>query len=134
MSSRTTSRWSVRHYADTPIAIAIACAWLLLLSCVSLLPKYLKAKLGDKPAFHQAEHILVFAFTTYLLLSLSNRGSRRVSIVFVVSAVAVTSEVLQYLFTPPPYAIFEWWDVRDDFIGILGSMALFSWLATLRRN
>jgi hypothetical protein len=64
---------------------------------------------------HSAEHVLAFAVLALLLLPLARSREQKWMVVLAVFTVGVGLEIRQHqLFRQP----FEWWDVRDDGIGI----------------
>ena len=99
-----------------------------------MLPYGLKVRLGDNAHLHQIGHIGAFAITTVLLLSLTKEVERRVSVLLSVLTLAIVSEVVQFLAAPRRYAVFEWWDLRDDFLGILLGLVVLKLRAAAQRN
>jgi hypothetical protein len=87
----------------------------------SLLPIRIKATLHGKPA-HNALHILIFGFTTWLCLSLTNTRLQRwiglLSLILLATAIEVGQSV-------EFHQRIEWADVGADCLGSIAAFGLF---------
>jgi len=70
---------------------------------------------------HRISHVAAFGVLALLLLMLGRNGAQRLLATVGALALAMATEFAQYLDFRQP---FEWWDVRDDGIGILLALAL----------
>ena len=110
--------------------------WILLLLVAavvvgSLLPDGLKGALGlhGSEARHRLYHFLVFGGTALLGLAIARDLWQRVAVAGSVFALGVALEVAQYVYYDNPL---EWWDIRDDGLGVLVAV-LGTWLANYLR-
>lgn len=109
----------------------IAAPWTLCLIVGSLLPDHVKEAIGTH-SHHRPYHFIAFGATALLFLLVST--SRRQEWISLSGALALglTLETLQCLLD----GYFEWWDLRDDALGILLAFALFRvadrWLSMSR--
>jgi hypothetical protein len=71
---------------------------------------------------HRIWHFGVFGFTAVLLLVQAPNTRRHLYAVLGTFVFGVSLELLQYLVFG---GVFEWWDVRDDAIGVAGAFLLF---------
>ncbi len=76
--------------------------------------------IGSGSIAHRTGHVIAFGVLALLLLPLSRTGGQRALTISGVIAVAMATEMAQWLRFRQP---FEWWDVRDDGIGILVAWA-----------
>jgi hypothetical protein len=100
-------------------------AWLLLLVLGSL---WADAKFtlhtyrGENGVRHRVLHVLAFGSTALWFLFLSRNGRQQLLVLLAVLCLGAALELIQSL----TYRnVFEWWDVRDDFYGIVVAFMLF---------
>ena len=92
----------------------VAIVWIVCLIAVSLQP-YRPAGESDTIR-HRVFHVLSFGAAALMLLALGTDAKRESIAGLSVLCLAVAIETSQFLLYKNP---FEWWDVRDDTIGIL---------------
>lgn len=109
----------------------IAVPWTLCLIVGSLLPDHVKDSIGTH-SHHRPYHLIAFGATALLFLLISNTRRQEWIAVSGAFALGLSLETLQCLSD----GYFEWWDLRDDALGILLAFALFRmadwWLSTSR--
>jgi len=119
-----------RRHLPQRLLRLIAVPWTLCLIAGSLSPDYVKESIGTH-SYHRPFHFISFGATALLFLLISNNRRREWISVCGVFALGVTLEMLQCLLFD---GYFEWWDVRDDALGVLIVFALFRmadwWLRT----
>lgn len=105
--------------------------WTLCLIIGSLSPDYVKEGIGTH-SYHRPYHFFAFGATALLYLLISNTRRQEWMAVSTALGLGLTLETLQCLSD----GYFEWWDLRDDALGILIAFALFRmagwWLSTNR--
>lgn len=120
-----------RRYVPQRLLRVIAVPWTLCLIIGSLSPDYIKESIGTH-SHHRPYHFLSFGATALLYLLISN--TRRQEWISLAGAftLGLGLETMQSLSD----GYFEWWDLRDDALGILIAFALFRiaawWLSTNR--
>jgi hypothetical protein len=115
---RTVARWLVPF-------------WIAAVVIGSFLPGSSKAYLGTKPNpvqhpvefQHRLAHMLVFGITSLLFLLISDPRTGDVRAAGAAFLLGLLIEIGQVIFGLS--MAFEWWDVRDDFIGVLLVFLLF---------
>ena len=107
-----------------------ATVWVICLIVASLQPFRPEATKQGHSARHQIAHVAVFGATGVILLALAR--SRREDWVAVGGVVVLATfiEVAQLLLYRSPEG-FEWWDVREDSIGALLALLLWTRLKPL---
>jgi hypothetical protein len=98
----------------------IAAPWTLCLIVGSLLPDHIKEVIGTH-SHHRPYHFIAFGATALLFLLISSTRRQDWIALGGAFALGVTLETLQFLLD----GYFEWWDLRDDALGILLAFALF---------
>jgi hypothetical protein len=88
--------------------------WILSLVAISLQPYRPRGE--SRSIVHRALHIIAFGSTGLILLALGTGGKQEWTATLTVVCLAVAIESAQHLLYRGP---FEWWDVRDDAIGLL---------------
>jgi hypothetical protein len=102
----------------------IASIWIICLVVISVQP-YRPLGNGQSPsAIHRIEHLIAFATTGLLLFALSHSRKKEWTAALGVLCLAVGIETAQYLLYR---GAFEWWDVRDDAIGLVIAAILNRW-------
>jgi hypothetical protein len=102
----------------------IASIWIICLIAISLQP-YRPLGNGQSPsADHRIGHWIAFAATGLLLFALSQDRKKEWKAAFSVLCLAIGIETAQYVLYR---GAFEWWDVRDDAIGLLIAAILNRW-------
>src|SRR5947208_4755460 len=78
---------------------------------------------GARPASfqHRLFHFAAFSVAELLLLLLASNRRQELRAAAVVPALGTSIELTQHFVLLYPF--FEWWDVRDDLIGILPALA-----------
>lgn len=72
---------------------------------------------GEHDSFaHRIAHVLAFGGAALLLFPLGKGGKQEWMTALGIVTLAVSIETAQSLIYP---GVFEWWDVRDDLIGLL---------------
>jgi hypothetical protein len=108
--------------------IRISPLWVLSLVIGSLLPGAAKTALGTHvPVQHRLYHALAFGATAYLFLLIARGARERLYALLFTIGLAVAIEYLQYRISG---GVFEWWDVRDDSLGVLAAVLIFTWAAS----
>ena len=109
----------------------IAVPWTLCLIAGSLAPAYVKESIGTH-SHHRPYHFISFGATALLFLLISNTRRQEWTSLCGAFALGLTMETLQCLSD----GYFEWWDARDDTLGIVVAFALFRmadwWLSANR--
>jgi len=113
------------------IARRIAPIWVAGLVVGSFLPGTWKKTLGTQPfVLHQAvapqhrlAHLVTFGFTALLFLLLTDRPRDEARAAGAAFVLGCAIEILQFSFGLAP--VFEWWDLRDDAVGILAVWLIF---------
>ena len=116
--------------------VVVAVIWTLALIVGSLSPSKFKVAVGANPAQlipsaphhrasppHRFSHIMVFAVTAALYISLARTTTGLAWGIAGAVALGVGLETAQALVYH--YHDFEWWDVRDDLIGTLIAAAAY---------
>lgn len=105
----------------------LAVLWIACMAYFSL--RHLVRHAGAGTAAHRIEHAAAFGFLGLLVLPLSRNRVQEWMLALTIAALAATLELAQHLIFRN--TVFEWWDVRDDSIGVL-----FAWLVvrSIRRN
>jgi VanZ family protein len=99
----------------------IAIIWVICLVIFSLQPNRAPGTRG-RAIPHQSEHVVIFGATAVLLMTLArNRREEWIAAACVVG-LAVAIEFAQWGIYRMPG--FEWWDVREDSLGILLGLVL----------
>jgi len=117
--------------------------WLAGVGIGSFLPGSWKLAIGTRPYTqshfvdpqHRVLHIVTFGFTALLLMLLFDRARDRAKAAFGALLFGGAIETMQ--FATGLAAVFEWWDLRDDFFGIAATWAaveLVSGRIRLRRK
>lgn len=116
------------------IARVISRAWILGVIVLSFIPGSEKLRLGTDPYVphhavgwqHRWGHFFAFGITAVLLLlgSVWRGAEKRAATAAILLGVMI--ETIQYL--TGLAATFEWWDVRDDSVGVLVGVVLTSFL------
>jgi hypothetical protein len=97
--------------------------WLICLSILSLQPERIAGVAQGSFRPHQIMHILVFGVTLILTAALARNPRQEWLAVAGIVVLAVLLELGQWQIYRFQY--FEWWDVREDWIGcLLGLMAI----------
>lgn len=117
-SIKTVARW-------------LAPFWISAVVIGSFLPGSSKAYLGTKPnpvqhpaeLQHRLAHMLIFGITSLLLLVSAETRKGELRAAGAAFLLGVSIEIGQLLFGLS--MAFEWWDVRDDFIGVLLVFSVF---------
>jgi hypothetical protein len=100
----------------------IAIVWVLCLVIFSLQPNRAPGTRG-RAVPHQSEHVVVFGATAVLLITLArNRREEWIAAGGVV-ALGLAIELAQWSIYRMPEG-FEWWDVREDSLGMLLGLLL----------
>jgi len=107
----------------------IAPFWIVVLIVGSVLPDQAKNAIGAHSQ-HRLYHLLSFGATAYLLTLIGRSNRERFYALLFVIALGTALELAQHLIFHSP---FEWWDVRDDTIGVLAAAPLGLWPALHRR-
>jgi hypothetical protein len=106
----------------------------------SFLPGEAKRQLGTRPYVlhhpvaieHRIVHILTFGVTALLFLLMADRSKDQARAAGTALLLGFGIELMQFAFRFAP--VFEWWDLRDDGIGIVSAFAIFQaarWALTL---
>jgi hypothetical protein len=98
----------------------IAVPWTFCLIVGSLAPNSLKDAIGTH-SHHRPYHFIVFGATAVLFLLISQTRRQEWIAVGGALGIGVVMETLQCLSD----GYFEWWDLRDDALGILVAFVLF---------
>jgi hypothetical protein len=113
------------------VAKWLAPFWMAAVVIGSFLPGSSKAYLGTKPnpvqhpaeMQHRLAHMLVFGITALLLLLTTSTRKAEIRAAAAAFLLGLSIEIGQVIFGLS--MAFEWWDVRDDFIGVLLVLLLF---------
>jgi len=120
-----------RRYIPLRVLRVIAVPWTLCLIVGSLSPDYVKETIGTH-SFHRPYHFIAFGATALLFLLTSSTRRQEWIALGGAFGLGLTMETLQCLSD----GYFEWWDLRDDALGILLAFALFRmadrWLSANR--
>src|SRR5271165_5270069 len=120
-----------RRYIPLRVLRVIAVPWTLCLIVGSLSPDYVKETIGTH-SFHRPYHFIAFGATALLFLLISSTRRQEWIALGGAFGLGLTMETLQYLSD----GYFEWWDLRDDALGILVAFVLFRtvdrWLSANR--
>jgi VanZ family protein len=100
----------------------IATFWIVVLVAVSLQP--VRPNGEPESIFHPVWHVLVFGVAGLMLFSLSRNAKESWIAALWVFCLAVAIEISQHLLYRN---VFEWWDVRDDTIGLVLAAMLIRW-------
>ena len=95
-----------------------ALLWVICLVLFSLQPLRPEGTRGRGVLLHQIEHVVIFAATGVLLVTLGRSKSEEWLALLCVVALAGAIEAAQLAIYRMELG-FEWWDVRDDSIGAL---------------
>jgi hypothetical protein len=126
----------MRPPAVARVAKRITPIWVAGVIVGSFLPGEWKRRLGIQPYIrhhliapqHRLVHMITFAITALLFLLLTDRPKDEVRAAGAVLLLGCGIEVMQFAIRFAP--VFEWWDVRDDAIGIvivLVAFKAFTW-------
>ncbi len=110
-----------RRYVPRRFLQVVAVPWVITLIIGSLSPDYVKDSIGTH-SYHRLFHLASFGATAFLFLLILNTRRQEYIAAAGVFALGVTLETLQHLIFGSE---FEWWDVRDDFLGILIALVTF---------
>src|SRR5579862_8469762 len=97
----------------------VAITWIAFLVAISLQPWRPRGE--SQSIVHQVWHLVSFGAAGLMLLVLSRGRKQHWAAAAMVICLAVAIETSQHLLYKGP---FEWWDVRDDTIGVLVGAAL----------
>jgi len=105
--------------------------WVAAVTIGSFLPAEQKKRFGTQPyalhhpvaTGHRVAHILTFGVTALLFLLPTDRPRSQALAVGAAFLLGCAIEVTQFAITFAP--MLEWWDVRDDAIGIAGALLIF---------
>jgi hypothetical protein len=100
----------------------IATLWILSLVAVSLQPWRPQGE--GQSIVHQISHLISFGAAALMLLALSRNAKQASTAALGIFFLAVAIETSQHLLYKNP---FEWWDVRDDTIGVAFAWTLIRW-------
>jgi hypothetical protein len=101
-----------------------ATVWVICLIVASLQPLRPPDTSGETRSYkHELEHVIVFGATGLILLALARDRREEWAAAGKVMALAIGIEVAQLLIYRMPFG-FEWWDVREDTIGMILAMLL----------
>lgn len=100
----------------------ITIVWIVCLAAISLQPY--RPPEGPGSILHRAGHMVAFGAAGLMLLVLSDSDKQKWAAALKVICLAVAIETAQHLLYKGP---FEWWDVRDDIIGLLIAVLLIRW-------
>jgi hypothetical protein len=99
----------------------VASLWIILLMAISLQP-FRPWKTNDSPSpLHRVAHVTTFGVAGLMLLALSRNRPEERRVCLGVVVLAVFIETAQHLIYK---VLFEWWDVREDMIGLLIAVML----------
>jgi hypothetical protein len=100
----------------------IATVWIAGLVAVSLQPW---RPYGESQSIiHNVSHVVSFGTPALMLFALSRDARQTFTAVLGIFCLAVAIETSQHLLYKNP---FEWWDVRDDTIGVAFAWMLIRW-------
>jgi hypothetical protein len=94
--------------------------WVLVLAAGSFLPDHAKDAIGTH-AVHRLYHLVSFGSTAYLLSLIARDTRERFAASFFVIALGCALEYGQHVVFHIPI---EWWDIRDDTLGVLAAALL----------
>jgi uncharacterized membrane protein len=100
----------------------LAAVWIAGLVAVSLQPWRPHGE--SQSIVHQVLHVVLFGAAALMLAALSRTGKQASTAALAIFALAVAIETSQHLLYKDP---FEWWDVRDDTIGVAFAWMLIRW-------
>lgn len=103
----------------------VAIVWVICLVILSLQPVRPAGTRGRVPK-HQIEHVVAFGATAILLMALARRRKQEWIAAAGVVGLATAIEFCQLMIYRMPVG-FEWWDVREDSIGIGLALGLIRW-------
>ena len=98
----------------------IAPIWVLVLALGSFLPDHAKGAIGTH-SLHRLYHLISFGSTAYLLSLIARDTRERLAAASFVIFLGLTLEFFQHIVFHIPL---EWWDVRDDTLGVLAAALL----------
>lgn len=93
--------------------------WVILLVAFSLQPTRVPGTRG-RNIQHESGHVVIFGATAMLMLALARNREEEWKAAAATLGLAVGIEIAQFLIYSLPN--FEWWDVREDLIGIAIAM------------
>jgi cell shape-determining protein MreD len=103
--------------------VVVAC--LIFFSLQPIRPSFMRSQsLG-----HRTGHAIAFGATAWFLVALSRSRREQWMTAFIVVCVAAGIEILQQLIYTTRH--FEWWDFRDDALGVLLAILLVQWARTI---
>ena len=88
----------------------------------SMLPWDVKQAIGTEGRMHRYLHVFAFGFATLVLTRMVHSSRARFAVVAGFLLVAVASELGECLYYQN--SMFEWYDLKDDFIGVAGGLAI----------
>lgn len=100
----------------------IAIVWLVVLTAVSLQPYRPPGE--SQTSGHRIAHAIAFGVPALMLLRLARSLRQQWAASLIVLCLALAIETAQHLIYGNA---FEWWDVRDDTIGLLIAILLHRW-------
>jgi len=100
----------------------IATLWIVVLVAVSLQPWRPHGE--SQSNLHQLLHLVLFGAAGVMLFALSQNTKQVWTAAVGIFFLAVAIEISQHLLYKNP---FEWWDVRDDTIGVAFAWMLIRW-------
>lgn len=109
--------------SQATVTRCIVCAWLALITALSLAPFAVKSQLGTKGHFHDLGHFSIFLLTGLLLCWTGNTLLWRLARYLQVCFIAVLLETLE---TAIYHNRLEWRDVLLDAFGAAVGLALLS--------
>ena len=96
--------------------------WIVGLVAVSLQPWRPHGE--SQSILHNVLHVVLFGAPSVMLFALSRDGQKIATSAVWIFCLAMAIETGQHLLYRDP---FEWWDVRDDTIGLLLAAVLIRW-------
>ncbi len=100
----------------------IAIVWMICLTVVSLQPYRPRGESHSEA--HRILHVIAFGVPALMLLALARGLKQQWAAALTIVCLALAIETAQHLIYGNT---FEWWDVRDDVIGLLIAVLLNRW-------